>query len=142
MSNAAEENCFDPSIHRLVARKYKDGQPVGTPVHVSLGEVVQDAQGLSQAMPLLDANQLHIQSTGGLVSFQDRDFEISDLPRLTLDVGLANNAIINGVEAGDLGWHTLGERYSWPDAEGAHVPMDHQTLIEFARAVSAALRQK
>lgn len=72
------------------------------------------------------------------VTFAGTVFDVPDATRLTLSVGLANAAIVAGVQAGDLRWHGGPEDFTWLAADGTAVPMDAPTVIAFARAALAA----
>lgn len=53
-----------------------------------------------------------------------------DMGRLSLAVNVANNAIINGVQAGDYRWHGGATDFEWNGQR-----MDAPGLIEYARTL-------
>ena len=103
------ENVFDPIEHRVVAVT-KTGQHI----HVSLHELKADMYALPPAPVVMP--QVVIPAT------------VSDDWKLPLAAAVANAAITNGVQAGDLRWHGGDSDFEWQG-----VKMDAPTLLEHAK---------
>ena len=102
----------------------------------------RQAQLASPAPPVVEAPVTVVPvAPATTLEFEGVQFAVqqTDVVRLQLAVGLANAAIANGIEAGDLRWRHPDRDFTWPSAVGAPVPMDHETLIAFAGAVFDAM---
>lgn len=72
------------------------------------------------------------------LTFRGAPFGHPDTAKLGIAVNLANAAIANGAQAGDVTWMD-GQTFSWPAFDGTPLPMDAPTVLEFAAAVYATI---
>lgn len=72
----------------------------------------------------------------GSVTFEGHVYA-PDLARLALAATVANAAIARGVQGGDLRWFSAADDFTQTDIDGVAVPMDAQTVINFAAAAAA-----
>lgn len=103
------ENVFDPARHKVVA---VDAD--GNHLHVSLLELKADMYALPPDPVIMP--QVVLPAT------------VSEDWKLPLAAAVANAAITNGVQAGDLRWHGGDTDFEWQG-----VKMDAPTLLEHAK---------